>query len=299
ATADAGDEHVRQPALRLEDLCARLRADDRLELAHEPGVGVRAGGAADQVVGVADVRHPAADRLVHGVLQRARAALDDLDLRAEELHAEDVERLTSHVLGAHEDGALHPEHRADGRGGDAVLAGARLGEDLRLAHALREQALRDGVVDLVRARVAEVLALEVDLRAAEPSCEVLGEVQRRRPADVGAEEVPQLRLERLVGARRLERGRELVEGDHQRLGHEAPAVGAEVAELVGEGKGGHTLPRSRWSPNSRASSAARTDRSLDLSSGMLVTLSNASIGPLYGHCAGVWTSRATIGLFRM
>jgi hypothetical protein len=45
-----------------------------------------------------------------------------------------------------------------------VLAGAGLGDDALLAHALREQGLPEGVVDLVRPGVEEVLALEVDLR---------------------------------------------------------------------------------------------------------------------------------------
>ena len=112
-----------------------------------------------------------------------------LDLRAEQLHAEDVERLAPHVLLAHVDDALQAEHRADGRGGDAVLPRARLGDDRRLAHALRQQPLAERVVDLVRAGVRQVLALEVDLRAAELAREVRGEVERRRPPDVVAQQV--------------------------------------------------------------------------------------------------------------
>ena len=86
---------------------------------------------------------------------------------AEQLHAEDVQRLPLHVLGAHVDVALEAEQRADGRRRDAVLAGAGLGDDAPLAHALREQRLAERVVDLVRAGVREVLALEEDARAAE------------------------------------------------------------------------------------------------------------------------------------
>ena len=43
AAADAGDAGVGQPPLRLQDLLARLAADDRLQLAHQRRVGVRAG----------------------------------------------------------------------------------------------------------------------------------------------------------------------------------------------------------------------------------------------------------------
>jgi hypothetical protein len=50
-----------------------------------------------------------------------------------------------------------------------VLARAGFGDDPRLAHALREQDLADAVVDLVRAGVVQLVALEVDLRAAKSS----------------------------------------------------------------------------------------------------------------------------------
>ena len=95
-------------------------------------------------------------------------SLTGVDLGAEQLHAEDVQRLALDVDGAHVDLARQAEQRAGGRGGDAVLAGAGLGDDARLAHAARQQHLADAVVDLVRAGVAEVLALEVDAHVALP-----------------------------------------------------------------------------------------------------------------------------------
>ena len=87
-------------------------------------------------------------------------------LGAEQAHAEDVQRLPLHVLGAHVDVALEAEQRAGGRRRDAVLAGAGLGDDPPLAHARGEQRLAERVVDLVRAGVRQVLALEEDARAA-------------------------------------------------------------------------------------------------------------------------------------
>jgi hypothetical protein len=48
----------------------------------------------------------------------------------------------------------------------------------------REQRLADAVVDLVRAGVVQILALEPDLRAAELARPALGVVDRRRTADV-------------------------------------------------------------------------------------------------------------------
>ena len=95
------------------------------------------------------------------------AGVDRPHVGAEQLHAEHVERLPRHVFGAHVDVALEPEQRADRGRGDAVLPGAGLGDDPPLAHALREQRLAERVVDLVRAGVREILALEEDARAAE------------------------------------------------------------------------------------------------------------------------------------
>ena len=78
----------------------------------------------------------------------------------------DVERLALHVLGAHVDVALEAEQRARGRRRDAVLPGAGFGDDAALAHAHGEQRLAERVVDLVRAGVRQVFALQEDPRAA-------------------------------------------------------------------------------------------------------------------------------------
>jgi hypothetical protein len=85
---------------------------------------------------------------------------------AQQLHAVHVGALALHVLGAHVHHAFQPIARADGGRGHTVLAGAGLGNDARLAHALGQHGLADHVVDLVGAGVVEVFALEVNLRAA-------------------------------------------------------------------------------------------------------------------------------------
>ena len=137
AAAHAGDGVVGQAALFLEQLRLRLAADDRLEVAHDRRVGVGADGAADEVVGVADVGDPVAHGLVDGVLEGAAAAGHGAHFGAEEPHAEDVGRLALHVRLAHVDDALQAELGADRRRGDAVLAGAGLGDDALLAETLR------------------------------------------------------------------------------------------------------------------------------------------------------------------
>ena len=113
----------------------------------------------------------------------------------EQVHAEDVRLLPLDVGGAHVDDAGQVEERAGGRGGDAVLAGAGLGDDAALAHAPRQQHLAQHVVDLVRAGVVELVALEIELGAAEMPGQPLGEIERARPADIMVEVIVQLGLE--------------------------------------------------------------------------------------------------------
>ena len=87
AAADARNQAVGQTAFLRLHLFAHLIADDELEIAHHGGIGVRAGGRADQVIGARDARDPVAQRLVHGVLQRARARRHRAHFGAQHLHA--------------------------------------------------------------------------------------------------------------------------------------------------------------------------------------------------------------------
>ena len=81
-------------------ICARAsRADHALEIADQLGIGVRAGGGADDVEGVVDVRDPVAQRLVHRVLERAaRRWSTGAHFGAEQLHAEHIGLLPLDIL---------------------------------------------------------------------------------------------------------------------------------------------------------------------------------------------------------
>ena len=122
--------------------------------------------------------------------ERLRPELDRPHLGAEQAHPLDVRLLAAHVLGAHVDDAVEAEPRADGRGGDAVLARARLGHDPLLAEAAREHGLAERVVQLVRAGVEQVLALEVEPLVRR---EALGARERGRAAGVRARQLVELR----------------------------------------------------------------------------------------------------------
>ena len=95
-----------------------------------------------------------------------------------------------------------PKRAADRGRGDAVLARAGFGDDALLAHAPGEQDLAERVVDLVRAGVQEVFALEINFRAAEFFGQAFGEIKRRGPPGEIGEQRGEFRLERgvLAGA---------------------------------------------------------------------------------------------------
>jgi hypothetical protein len=184
AAADAGDDGIGALASgALENLALRFLADDAVEIAHHARERVGPEDRAEDVVRRAHVRHPVTHRLVDRVLERLRARGDRHDFRAEEPHPLDVRVLPAHVLLAHVDDAVEPQQGGRGRCRDAVLAGAGLGDHPLLLHRSRQQRLAEGVVDLVRAGVQQILALEKDARAAQLLRQAVGEGERRGAAD--------------------------------------------------------------------------------------------------------------------
>ena len=178
AAADAGHQRIGKTAFALQHLLAGFVADHRLEVAHHGRVRVRTGRRADQIVGGVDVGDPVAQGLVHGVLEGAQARCHRPDLGAEQLHAEYVGLLPLDVRGAHVDHAGQAVAGRHGGRGHAMLTGARLGDDALLAHAPRQEDLAKAVVHLVGAGVVQLLALEIDLGAAEMLGQPLGEIER-------------------------------------------------------------------------------------------------------------------------
>jgi hypothetical protein len=233
AAAHAGSDHVGQPAVFLQHLRACLAADDGVEVAHHQRIGMRPGHRADDVESVGNMAHPVAHRLVERVLERLRARGHRHHFGAQQLHAVDVDLLPLDVGGAHVDHALEAQPRRHRGAGHAVLARAGLGDDACLAHVPRHQRLADGVVDLVRAGVVQVLALEQDARTADLAAQTLGEIHRARPADVVLEVIVELGEERWILAQAQIRRSEFGQRRHQRLGDVLAAVIAEAAVRVG------------------------------------------------------------------
>ena len=120
-----------------------------------------------------------------------------------------------------------------------MLASAGFGDDSGLAHADREQDLADAIVDLVRAGMVELVALEPDLRAlsiggrfANMVGEPLGKIERAGAADIMFEQVVEFFLERRVGLGGAIMFFQIENQRHQRFGDIAAAKFAEMAALV-------------------------------------------------------------------
>ena len=156
-------------------------------------------------------------------------------LRAKHFHAEHVGLLPLEVHRAHIDDAVQPEARAERGCRNAMHARAGLGDDAFLAHAARNHDLAEHVVDLVRPGVIELLALEINLRAAQMRGQPLGKIERRRPPHVIRQIAVHLLLEGRVGFRLGIGLLEFEHQRHQRFGDEAAAIDAEMAALVGAG----------------------------------------------------------------
>ena len=130
--------------------------------------------------------------------------------------------------------ALLAVARRDRCGGDSVLAGAGLGDHARLAHAPCDERLPDRVVDLVRAGVVQVFALQIDLRAAEQLGPALRVIDRARPSDVVLELVSELGNELGIRAATRVRVAQLIERVRERLGNEHSAIGTEMPACIGQ-----------------------------------------------------------------
>ncbi|MNF91235.1 hypothetical protein D3C84_738290 [compost metagenome] len=135
-----------------------------------------------------------------------------------QLHAKYVRLLAFAILGTHVDPALEAEQGAGQGGGDPVLTGAGLGDDLALAHALGEQGLTQHLVGLVGAAVQQVFTLEVKPGLGSLG-QIAGEGQGRRAPGILGQEFPKLGNEGRVILGIDEGLLQLEQGGDQDLGH--------------------------------------------------------------------------------
>ena len=134
---------------------------------------------------------------------------------------------------AHVDFTLDAHQRAGRRQRHAVLARTRFGQHLGLAHVFGQQRFAQAVVDLVRAGVVQVFALEMDVRAALALRKAPGIEDRTGPTDVMGVELRQLVLERCRLAHFLVGGVDVIHHGLEFGREDLPSVFAKVALTVG------------------------------------------------------------------
>ena len=201
---------------------------------------MRASRRANDVECVMDIGDPVAQPFVHRVLQRASAAGDGNDLCAQQAHAEHIWLLPLNVFCAHVNKAGQAKTCADGCGGNAMLASASFRDDARLAHTNSQQNLANAVVDLMRAGVVQLIALEPDLRAfaswgilADFLGQTLGIIKRRWAADIMFQQIIKLRSKSRVLLRRTIFALQIKHERHECFGDIASAELTKMATLVG------------------------------------------------------------------
>ena len=185
--------------------------------------------------------NPLAQGFVHGFLEGALAALGSHHARTEHLHADDIEVLALHIHFTHADGAFQPHQGRCGRSGHPMLACAGFRNNALLAHALCQQALPKGIVDLVRAQMVKVFALEPYLRAAKVTAQIGAVEYRIGPPSVVGAKIIQLFLEGRIRLGGLHGFGHFVQTGLERLGYELPAVGPKKALAVRNAVGGGML----------------------------------------------------------
>ena len=221
----------------------------------------------EQVVGSRGIGDPVAQRFVDGRAQRAIAALHRDDLRAEPVHALQIGALAPRVHRSHVDAARNPHPGAGGGARHAVLPRSRFRHHPRRAQPARQEGLPHRVVDLVGARVRQVLALEPDLGLPEPP-QTSGGRQGRRAASPLAQLAIHGASEFRVGERLPGAALQALQRGDERLRDEPAAERAEASALVGkfprqeppEQLAGFALLQRRHRAHRAASSPDRTAR---------------------------------------
>ena len=149
---------------------------------------MRTDGGADDVVGVGRMAAPVANRLVGGIFQCHVTRGNRHHRGSHHFHLLHVHLLPFHIGLTHIDSAGHLHQGTDGGGSHAVLPGTGLCDDPCLAHLASDQDLSDGVVNLVRTGMIEVLTFQVDLRPV-TFRQLAGVVERRRASHVIAQQL--------------------------------------------------------------------------------------------------------------
>ena len=234
AATHAGSDVLGQPAVPIQELRTCLAPDDRLEVPHHLRERMRPHDRSDRIQVIGRVRQVLLESTVHGFLQRGRSPRHRHQPAPQNAHLRDVRVLFLDVHLAHVDLAGNAHQCTGGCQCHPVLTGSGFGNHLLLAHEAGQQCFAQAVVDLVRTRMVEVLALEMDLRAAQllrqPPCME----DRARPTHVVGLQRRQLLLEVRPLPDCLVGGVDVVHRLLQYRRHQLPPIGAKIALGIGQ-----------------------------------------------------------------
>ena len=232
--ADTSCYHVGQNARRLQELLPRFNADDGLEITHHLRERMRANGASDAVDGGFIFLAVRSKGGIDRFLQRLSTVRDGDDSCTEQLHTRYVRGLLLNVNFSHVDVAFQTKVGGGGRNGNSVLSGTRLGDQLLFAEVRGQQTFSHAMIELVCARVIEVLSFQVDLTVAKVVRQPFTMVNGRRPALKFLADAAKLMNEFCTVTDRLVGVGDVVEHRFQLGRQKTSAVAAEAAVLIGK-----------------------------------------------------------------
>ena len=187
---------------------------------------------ADTIECIAHIGHPVTQRIIHRILQRPPTRGHGDHFGAQQAHAEHVGGLTTHVMRAHVDDAFQTEFGTDRGSGNPMLASTGFCDDPGLAHAARQQDLSEHIVDLMRAGVVQLVALQIDLGATQMLGQALCKIEWAWPAHVVFPQIVHLGPEFRVHLGLLIFFFEAQDQRHQRFADKATAKYAETTIFV-------------------------------------------------------------------
>src|SRR4029077_1332792 len=195
-------------------------------------IGMRTENRPEKIVRRRDIRYPVPHRFVDRIFQRAAAGLHSAPCGAKKPHPNHIQALPLHVFRAHIHGACETEPRRNGRRCNAMLPGASFRHHAALPHPHREQALSYAVVNLVRARVEQIFALQVNPRPAKMLAQPRSKLKWRwAPSEISKERI-ELRLKFRIFSSFGVRLLELFERSDQRFWNIAAPIRSETPVCI-------------------------------------------------------------------
>ena len=187
----AGHDHIGQPAFLLQHLGFHFFPDDFLEITDDGGIGMGPHAGSQHIEGVFHIGAPIPHGLADRVLQGAGAGGHWYHFGPQKFHPVHVQGLADGVLLAHVHFTFQAHESRHSSGGHPVLAGAGFGDDPFLAHFLGQEALAQGVVDLVSPGVVQVFPFQIDFGAPQIPGHLFRIVQQAGPVGIVMVQSPQ------------------------------------------------------------------------------------------------------------